>query len=34
MALMYTYTTDTIEGELPSNRYGTIEAVREQGEHC
>ncbi len=32
MALMYTYTTNlTVEGDdLPSNRYGTIEAIRER----
>jgi hypothetical protein len=30
MALMYTYTAETIEGELPSNRYGTIDAIRER----
>ena len=32
MALMYTYTTaTTVEGDdLPSNRYGTIEAIRER----
>ena len=30
MALVHTYTTATIEGELPSNRYGTIDAVRER----
>lgn len=30
MPLMYTYTTETVAGELPSNRYGTIEAIRER----
>jgi hypothetical protein len=28
MALMYTYTTESIAGELASNRYGTLEAIR------
>jgi hypothetical protein len=28
MMLMHTYSTETIEGELPSNRYGTLEAIR------
>jgi hypothetical protein len=28
--LMYTYSTETLEGELPSNRYGTIEAIRQR----
>jgi hypothetical protein len=28
--LMHTYTTKTHQGELPSNRYGTIEAIRKR----
>ena len=32
MATMYTYTTMTGSGRLPSNRYGTLEAIRERFE--
>ena len=28
MKLMHTYSIETIEGELLSNRYGTVEAIR------
>jgi hypothetical protein len=27
---MFTYTTMTTSGELPSNRYGTLEAIRDR----
>ncbi len=30
MAEMFTYTTLTASGVLPSNRYGTLEAIRER----
>jgi hypothetical protein len=30
MAEMFTYTTLTASGALPSNRYGTLEAIRER----
>jgi len=30
MVQMFTYTTMTAEGRLPSNRYGTLEAIRER----
>ena len=30
MALMFTYESETIEGRLPSNRYGTVEAIRKR----
>jgi len=31
MAAMYTYTTSNLAGvDMPSNRYGTLEAIRER----
>jgi hypothetical protein len=30
MPEMFTYSTMTAEGRLPSNRYGTVEAIRER----
>jgi hypothetical protein len=27
---MFTYSTMTVEGRVPSNRYGTLEAIRER----
>jgi hypothetical protein len=28
MTLMHTFSIETIKGKMPSNRYGTLEAIR------